>query len=847
VLWARLASLQFGVSIFGVAATVSAFLLGLGAGAIGADRMASRQTPGRALRAYAGLEAAAAAFALLLPSVEGALQPWIDALAPQLALWQWMLLQGACALTILCLPAFALGAGFSFALRAMRAVTDDALGLMYGLNCLGAALGAWLALELLVVAGWNSAVRAAGGTGLLVGALAWVAARWLDARAPEDLDTGVSADGAPPLRGRVLLAYAAVGACALVLEVAWTRLFGVVFLRTEYVLAMLLGVFILGTAIGSLLERRAGALRRAPLLVPVLACAWTLAGLWLLPRMSMRFQEANLDSFQGALGVQFLMLVALALPVCAALGAWLPLLARQSGAPAGSSAGVMLYGANCVGGAAGAALTVAIGLPLAGSAACIAFAGVALLALGGALGGGRPAFVLCVPAAIIAWQLHAGPEPAALLPAAGGSQVLYRYEDAVTMNHVTQDDRGERVLLTDMQRMDASTDPSAVRIQSDQARLALLLHPHPRSILFLGLGTGISVAGSLAYEGLGRTAVEISPGAIQSACTLFRAINRDACDHTRIVRDDARHFLVAGEERYDVIVGDLFHPDLAGMGVLLSLEQFARVRSRLAPGGVFVQWLALNQFDRESLHTVLRGFRQVFPGAHQYLDGLHLALVGSNAPLSGAGAMREQRRDGGEAFELRSTGGEGHATWLGRYWGPVAGGIGPVQSEWRPVLEFRLARLHYAGEVPLAGVIGELLRQRPLAAQAADELGIDAQERREFLDAYAASELAAQAWLARVQDDGAQSAAMVRLAYESNPRDRWIRADLADELLGEATRDRTIDDPEVLARILRVDPDQVECLARAWRLARASGRAQDAQDAMRHLEKIAPLQAQALR
>ena len=90
---------------------------------------------------------------------------------------------------------------------------------------------------------------------------------------------------------------------------------------------------------------------------------------------------------------------------------------------------------------------------------------------------------------------------------------------------------------------------------------------------------------------------------------------------------------------YDVIIGDLFHPDLAGSGSLLSVEQFERVRARLARGGLFVQWLALNQFDRNTLAIVLRSFRQVFPEAQMFLDGLHLALVGPRDQWRGAPAL----------------------------------------------------------------------------------------------------------------------------------------------------------------------------------------------------------------
>ena len=44
VLWARMLSLQFGVSIFGVVVTVTAFMLGLGLGSLGGTVLARRNS-----------------------------------------------------------------------------------------------------------------------------------------------------------------------------------------------------------------------------------------------------------------------------------------------------------------------------------------------------------------------------------------------------------------------------------------------------------------------------------------------------------------------------------------------------------------------------------------------------------------------------------------------------------------------------------------------------------------------------------------------------------------------------------------------------------------------------------
>ena len=242
---------------------------------------------------------------------------------------------------------------------------------------------------------------------------------------------------------------------------------------------------------------------------------------------------------------------------------------------------------------------------------------------------------LAVPLFVAAaWPVINLPQVSALLPKAqAGSKNLYLYEDAVSMTHVVEQQDGQRLLLTDLQRMDASTDPTAVFVQSNQARLPLLLHEQPRSVLFLGLGTGISVAGSLPFPDLQRNAVELSQGAIASAATWFEPANHGAMRQTTVERDDVRHFLSATQDKYDVIIGDVFHPDLAGVSSLLSVQQFQRARNRLNEGGLFVQWLALNQFDRESLGVILRSFRRVFPDAQLFLDGMHLALVGPRAEI----------------------------------------------------------------------------------------------------------------------------------------------------------------------------------------------------------------------
>ena len=81
------------------------------------------------------------------------------------------------------------------------------------------------------------------------------------------------------------------------------------------------------------------------------------------------------------------------------------------------------------------------------------------------------------------------------------------------------------------------------------------------------------------------------------------------------------------------IVADLFHPALDGSGALYTTEHFAAVRKRLAPGGVFCQWLPLYQLDLPSLRAIIRSFLEIYPSGSAWLNHYSvrtpmLALIG---------------------------------------------------------------------------------------------------------------------------------------------------------------------------------------------------------------------------
>lgn len=837
VLWARMLSLQFGVSVFAVVLTVSAFMAGLGAGSLFVAQRASQIR--KPLLLLAALEGGIALYALLLPLILQMTSAWIEHSSAQLSLFQWYGLIAGAALCLLLLPAFAMGAGFPLILAAIGNRPAD-LGKVYGLNTLGAACGALLPLWLLPTLGWSGAVRVVAGIGVLVAlAMLLLATRYAARYAEPPAGGNAEPASRPHLPG--LLAYAGIGAASLILEIAWTRLFGMVMLRTEYVLAVILATFLLGIGLGSLLaprQHRQGWF----VALPVVAGGFSLLSLWLLPALSAWVERADFASLFSALATQGLMLALLTLPVTLALGAWLPLLNSRF-----NGGGMWLYGANSLGAAVGAVIAGLVLIPVVGSTGAVVVAALALLILGLIWAKSRSAW-LAVPLFIAAaWPVMKLPPVSALQPQAqANSRNLYFYEDAISVTHVVEQQDGQRLLLTDLQRMDASTDPTAVFVQSNQARLPLLLHEQPRSVLFLGLGTGISVAGSLPFPDLQRNAVELSQGAIISAERWFTPLNHDVLKQTRVVRDDARHFLSATQNKYDVIIGDVFHPDLVGLSSLLSVQQFQRARNRLSENGLFVQWLAINQFDAESLGVILRSFRRVFPDAQLFLDGMHLAMVGPRQKFGGATALLHNLQRLSAAQQDAATAGEGGWTWLGRYWGPIPETQGPVQDEWAPVLEFRLPRARYAGELDVSSSLRALLQSRPDMTAAEGLLGVRDSDKQAFERAYGATELMVRSWLAASQGAMQPANRLMYLAYEANAKDRWIAYALADSMFSSLAQARQhgLDEQEALQQILRLNPLHVEALRALWRLKRQAGDPQAESLRMRLLQ-LSPLDREA--
>jgi spermidine synthase len=161
-------------------------------------------------------------------------------------------------------------------------------------------------------------------------------------------------------------------------------------------------------------------------------------------------------------------------------------------------------------------------------------------------------------------------------------------------------------------KVDASNLDSSTQLLLGD--LGAVFHPHPRKVLIIGFGGGMTASAVSRFPEVERIdCVEIEPAVLEAATHLER-LNRGVLRDLRlhIYFDDARNFLQTSNEQYDLIISEPSNPWIAGIASLYTNEFFGIVRSRLAPGGNFVQWIQAYGLKFDDFRMILGGFSQKF-------------------------------------------------------------------------------------------------------------------------------------------------------------------------------------------------------------------------------------------
>jgi spermidine synthase len=700
IVWTQQSTAWLGHESAAVLAVVAAFFGGL---ALGALILGSRiERTSRPERWYAGCEIAIGAWsialALLLKPVSSAL---LTLIGPQPSpMWHWSV--AFLGTFFLLLPAtLAMGATLPAMERVLATTRTKhvAISALYAANTLGAVVGVLLAAFWLVPQ-----------LGLVRSAIACALLNFGCAATALSLQTSVQErlQSQPTIASHRLLALlAATGLLGIGYEVLIVRALSQTAENTVYTFALLLAVYLIGTAVGAAIYARwlvntndSDRLRSYLLQAVAFAC--------LLGTLSL----ASAENIKEALLARFGMSMTTALAAEAAISATaflLPTLlmgalfshlstsARAIGVSFGRAIGV-----NTLGAAVAPFLFGVLLLPLLGLRLALLLVSIGYLALVMRRAWRAPLqwTVVATATGCIIW---APSLQTAQIPE-GGRSIAY-IEGVMASVSVIEDAAGVATLHINNRQQEGSS--ATLLADARQALLPVLLHPAPKRALFLGVGTGLTSSSATIDPELRVDAVELVPEVI-SATTHFEQAFAPNADRSRLhlTSADARRFVRTSAELYDVIVSDNFHPARSGSASLYTVEHFASVRERLTEGGLFCQWLPLHQLDLDTLRSIVRSYISVYPQGSALLATLSLdtPVIGLISRRDGEPFDLEQiddRLDAARTFGAENFGIADDLSLLGSF---IAGprfltsfAVGaPLNTDDRPVVAYRAPNITYA-------------------------------------------------------------------------------------------------------------------------------------------------------
>ncbi|HKQ37472.1 MAG TPA: fused MFS/spermidine synthase [Verrucomicrobiae bacterium] len=609
LLWMRRFTSLFGAATPAVASTLAAMFLGMGLGSAIIGRRAAAIT--RLLRGYGVMELGIALGALLV-------EPILMAYA-RLGSTS-VLAKTTFALIALLLPAFCMGGTIPLLGHAIAAESRRLgikVGGLYAANLFGATVGAFSVPFLWLP---HLTARFTYGICIAFSALIGLIAILLDRPFAVAVEPSrVEARVHQLLPWPALLAFSALSGLVLfMLQVLWSRMFAQVHENSIYSFSLVLGVLLIALGLGSATTKFF--LQRAFAPRHLLAMAWLMTGIVICLTPSMFSKMTNGLSFvQGswgggdsyALKLLWLTLPAVLLPTVFA-GMVLPLLIEIAGAatraPAGRVVGALLA-VNTAGSVVGA-LAAAFLLPqVLGLWSSLFAIGAVLFIMGGGCLGLRYGAAAVGVAAVLFGLVQPSQ-----MPRTKGDHVLSVAEGSHGIVAVIEKKGARRMKLNNSYILGGTVSTGDERLQ---AHIPLLLHPAPRKVAFIGLGTGITAGAALLHPVDSISVVELVPEVISAARAYFSEANLGVCDAPRahVVADDGRSFLRSSSETFDVVVADLFVPWHQGEALLYTADQFQAVRRRLKPDGIFCQWLPMFQLSQEQFYIVAGTFLDVFPTA----------------------------------------------------------------------------------------------------------------------------------------------------------------------------------------------------------------------------------------
>jgi spermidine synthase len=455
----------------------------------------------------------------------------------------------------------------------------------------------------------------------------------------------------------IMICFGISGAIAMIYEVSWTRALLLIVGSTTYAFSIMLSTFLIGIFLGSLLATRiVDRLNNAALSFALLQVILGLAGMLAiflfnyLPYLNLAANNFDIHNADLGMTVRFFLSGLVFLPITLVLGASFPFAVKACTADLerlGRSVGT-LYSVNTMGAivgsfAAGFFIIPALGVEqtlIACSAANTVCGAILLFNLQAE----NRNLLLVTGSSLCAisllfwawqkpeiWDIHALTSSQKsrrgltlrtrtnLLPFQKWKadidksfQILFRKDGMCANVVVVEYPDKQRALFTNG-HIDASDTANDMPTQILLPSIPLLLHPHPLTMADVGWGSGCTMGYALLFPIENMVCAEIEPSVVETS-SFFHHVNLapEKDKRLRIEINDGRNYLLATEEKFDVISSEPSNPWQAGVCNLYTKEYFQICHDRLKPGGIFAMWWQFNEVPHDDLARVFAALKKIF-------------------------------------------------------------------------------------------------------------------------------------------------------------------------------------------------------------------------------------------
>ncbi|MGB3402092.1 MAG: fused MFS/spermidine synthase [Microcoleaceae cyanobacterium] len=651
VAWQRMLGLFSGSDVRSVTVIIASYLLGLGIGNLISSNFSDRLSHRQCVQVYGICNLTIAIFAVASRFL------FYDLLFLRLQyLAESPLLMLGIIFMSLLIPTTLMGLSLPLLSQAINHSVEEAassIGWLYGINTLGSGLGTFISGWFIVgTLGYEGTVYLGAIFSAFVGLIALTISKQftphvLSIKEEDSISDPIQKQNkATSIKAWYLLVFCS-GFTAISWEIIWFRVLDIALQSNAYTYAHLLTFILIGDGLGSLLGAKLIRYIRKPktvfLLIQGIIALYSTLAIWLTatywqthPELRSNIGYIDINNIDFTIIFKYLISpsVLIILPSLL-LGFYFPVVQKAVQTDSnlvGKRVGLILL-FNILGNTIGSLVTGLVLLNSLGTTGTIKL--LCCIGLGFILAI-RPhwtkakfASILTVILVITLIIFPNNTQLWAALQAVDKEAYFIVAEDSTSVAAIAETD-GKGMLFASGQ---VQANFPYMHVHGLLGSVPALLHPEPTNIMIIGLGSGgtphtigvnpktnkVKVVELLGAE----LPVLTEYSKTQLGKPLQYLLQNPLYE---IVVGDGRRELVLTEEKFDIIEADAIQPWRSRAGMLYSQEFFREVRTKLKPGGFFVEW-NVGAGTRETMQSVFPYVANIGFGNKLWI------LVGSDSPI----------------------------------------------------------------------------------------------------------------------------------------------------------------------------------------------------------------------